>query len=69
MQPGQEAKCTGSEFAIELGSGAAATDVEARVSALEEQVPDCLSEDGNADAVFEGCNVRILSGSGATDGA
>jgi hypothetical protein len=39
------------------------------IDALETQVPECLSEDGNADAVFEGCNVLVQSSSGATDGA
>lgn len=66
--PGQDATCIPGEFPMEVGSGGAVGSLEARVTALEDQVPDCLSEDGNQDAVFEGCNVRVLSGSGSTIG-
>ena len=68
MYPGQPANCTAGEFAIELGSGGADAGLDARLTALEAKVPDCLSEDGNQDAVFEGCNVHVRSGSGSTHG-
>ncbi len=68
MYPGREPNCNGSEFPVVLGSGAVATDMEARLSALENQVPTCLSDDDGT-ALFTGCNVQIVSGSGETDGA
>ncbi len=68
-RPGQQFACSAGEFAVVLGSEGSVENLDARLTALEEQVPDCLSEDDNADAVFEACNVRVLSGSGATDGA
>ncbi len=65
MRPGQAPNCTGAEFLVELGGGAAAVDVEARLSALEEQVPDCLAEE-SGDAVFTNCDVEIRDGLGST---
>lgn len=66
MYPGQAANCNRGEFPLELGSGDGAVDVEARLSALEAQVPACLSDD-NGTALFTGCNVQIVSGAGTTD--
>ena len=66
--PGQDATCNVGEFPLDVPSAGAFGDLDDRLTALEAQVPDCLSEDGNLDAVFEGCNVRVSSGSGTTDG-
>lgn len=66
---GRQLTCSAGEFALLLGSGESVANLEERLNALEEQVPACVSEDDNADAVFEACNVRVISGSGATNGA
>jgi hypothetical protein len=55
------------EILVEWPGGPVVDDMEDRLAILEEQAPDCLSEDGNADTVFEGCNIRVVSGAGATD--
>ena len=66
MYPGQPANCNPGEFAVELGSGAAVDALEARLSAVEAQVPNCLSEEAG-DAVFTGCDVEVRNGLGRTD--
>ncbi len=65
MRPGEAPNCTGAEFLVELGSGEAIVDLDARLTALEAQVPDCLTEEAG-DAVFSGCDVEVRNGLGDT---
>jgi hypothetical protein len=72
MVPGKAPNCTASEVLVEWPGTSLAVDVsalEARVDALELQVPDCLSEspDVAKDAVFSGCNVQINNGMATTE--
>lgn len=66
IMPGRTPNCTPAEVQMDLGSGSGASDLDVRVAALEEQMPACLSEDPEGTAVFEGCNVQIVNGEGAT---
>jgi hypothetical protein len=71
MLPGRPPACTTSETLVEWPSSASTTDLmalEARVLALEEQVPDCLSESGTT-ALFSGCDIQIVNGMGSTPSA
>ena len=65
MRPGQAPTCSTSEFLMEWPGSTAFGDLEARLQALEEQVPDCLATEGD-DALFEGCNVHVRNGQGGT---
>ena len=66
MRPGQPPSCASTEYLMEWAGPGATGDLEARVEALENQVPDCLADD-SGDAVFSGCNVYIVNGLGATN--
>jgi hypothetical protein len=69
MRPGQPPNCTPQEILVEWPSAAISADLtalEARLDALEGQVPGCLSDSGGT-ALFTGCNVQIVSGAGSTD--
>ena len=65
IMPGRAPNCAPTEILLDLGGSGDTGDLEARVAALEAQVPDCLSEVGE-DAVFEDCNVQIVNGTGST---
>src|SRR5690606_35194649 len=79
VMPGRAPNCSPAEVQMDLGSAGGAADLEARLTALEEanlvtrlqdleeQVPDCLKAPDAETAVFEGCNVQIVNGVGATD--
>ncbi len=66
MTPGQAPNCTPYETLVEWAASGTVIDIEARVTALEAQVPDCMSDIGG-DAVFSGCNVQIVNGTGSTN--
>src|SRR5690606_39852508 len=64
IMPGRAPNCTPSETQVDLGNGAGAAGLEARIAALEIQVPDCLSAPEEHLALFSGCNVQIRNGEG-----
>ena len=64
-RPGQPPNCGPYEVLVEWPGNAIVGDLDDRVQALEEQVPDCLATE-SGDAVFEGCNVHIRNGAGDT---
>jgi hypothetical protein len=49
-----------------LAGGSSAAHVEARLGALKNQTPDCLSESGRT-ALFKGCNTQTVSGKGSPE--
>ena len=79
IMPGRAPNCTPSETQVDLGNGAGAAGLEARIAALEAanldtrvaaleiQVPDCLSAPEEHLALFSGCNVQIVNGEGDTE--
>jgi hypothetical protein len=58
-------QCQANEAPLEWLDAGGSVALEARIVALEDQVPDCLTTDGD-DAVFEGCNVHVRNGEGDT---
>ena len=68
MLPGQPPICNFGEYLVEWAGPGAVDVLDARLTALENQVPDCLSDVGG-DAVFSGCNVEINNGVGTTSTA
>lgn len=66
MLPDLPPSCTPAEQLVEWPGSSTFGDLEARVQALEDQVPDCMASEG-VDAVFEGCNLHVRNGMGSTD--
>ena len=64
--PGQPPNCGPYEILVEWPGSALIGDLDDRLQALEEQVPDCLSDDAGT-ARFSGCNVQIVNGMNNTE--